>query len=96
MHTTLFSLVFLPLSIQELQSIGIGVGSVHASHHHAISYHCGVDRVPAMVAVVDGRVFHYSGHLQARSIRNFIKNTIPPWVITEVRIVTVPQLLRVY
>ena len=84
----------LYLSIKELQSNDIGMGSVHASHHHAISYHCGVDRVPAIVAIVDGRVFHYTGHLQARSIRNFVKNTIPSWVITEVG--CKPQLLGVY
>jgi DnaJ family protein C protein 16 len=68
---------------EELISHGVGMASVHASFHHAISSHCGVDRVPAIVAVVDKRAFHYRGPLQARSIRNFVKGTLPSWIISE-------------
>lgn len=60
------------------------MASVHASQHHAVSHYCDVDSVPAIVAVIDGRALHYSGHLEPHSIRNFIKNTIPSWVITKV------------
>ena len=67
-----------------MESNGIGMGSVHASHQYSVSSHCGVDRVPAIVAVVGGRVFTYHGNLQTRSIRNFVKNTLPSWTITEV------------
>ena len=61
------------------------MGSVHVSYHYAVASHCSVDRVPAIVAVVNKRTYHYRGQLQARSIRNFVKATLPNWVVTEVR-----------
>ena len=70
-----------------MESNDVGMGSVHALHHQDIARHCGVDRVPAIVAIVNKRAFHYHGHLQIRSIRKFVKDSIPKWVIAEVRVV---------
>ena len=62
------------------------MASVHSSRQYSIPSHCDVDRIPSVVAVMNRRVFHYSGHWQARNIRNFVKNTLPSWTISEVLI----------
>ncbi|CAI8008968.1 DnaJ homolog subfamily C member 16 [Geodia barretti] len=67
----------------ELESNGIGMGSVHGSRQYDVTSHCNVDRIPAIVAVVNRRVSHYYGRLQARNIRSFVKNALPSWIITE-------------
>ena len=72
--------------MQELESNGIGMGSVHGSRQYDVTSHCNVDRIPAIVAVVNRRVSHYYGRLQARNIRSFVKNALPSWIITEVHI----------
>ena len=69
---------------QEMHLNGVGMASVHGSRQYGIVSHCNVDRIPAVVAVVNQRVFHYHGLFQTRSIRSFVKSTLPSWVITDV------------
>ena len=74
------------LCMQELESNGVGMASVHGSRQYDVTSHCNIDRIPAIVAVVNRRVSHYRGHLQARNIRSFVKNALPSWIITEVQV----------
>jgi DnaJ family protein C protein 16 len=67
----------------ELESNGVGMASVHGSRQYDVTSHCNIDRIPAIVAVVNRRVSHYRGHLQARNIRSFVKNALPSWIIIE-------------
>jgi hypothetical protein len=69
--------------MQELESNGVGMASVHGSRQYDVTSHCNIDRIPAIVAVVNRRVSHYRGHLQARNIRSFVKNALPSWIIIE-------------
>jgi hypothetical protein len=62
---------------EEMESLGIGMASVHRSQHYSIARHCSVERVPDIVAVLNRRVFRYHGPTQTRSVRNFVKSTLP-------------------
>ena len=83
---SLYSFSAVYICAQELESNGIGMGSVHGSRQYDVTSHCNIDRIPAIVAVVNRRVSHYYGRLQARNIRSFVKNALPSWIITEVHI----------
>ena len=70
-----------------MESYGIGVANVHISRHYDIASYCSVEMnsIPAIVAIVNRRVFHYHGPLKARSVRNFVKDTLPSWRIVKVK-----------
>ena len=59
------------------------MGSVHISRHYGIASYCSVDMnsVPAIVAVVNRKVYRYHGPHEARSVINFANETLTFWTI---------------
>lgn len=66
----------------------MGLGVVHTSHQSRVAAHCGVSRVPSIVAVIMGRVVHFNGWFNdPREVKNFLKNSLPSSVVTMVGVV---------
>ncbi len=69
---------------QEVESHGVGLGSVHGNLHSRVTHYCGVAVVPSVVGVVSGRVVSYRGGVSVRSIKDFLESLLPSSIITEV------------
>ena len=68
-------------------ALGVGLGSVHANHHHRVTHHCGVSQVPAVVGLVSGRVFHFHGNIRDSStMQEFLERILPHQIVLSVSV----------
>ena len=66
-------------------ALGVGLGSVHANHHHRVTQHCGVSQVPTVVGVVSGRVIHFHGNIRGSgTMQEFLERILPKEVVLTV------------
>ncbi|XP_078697502.1 dnaJ homolog subfamily C member 16-like [Branchiostoma floridae x Branchiostoma belcheri] len=63
--------------VEELQPMGIGMGIVNSDFAAKLTQRLGVSRLPAIVAVVDGRPVLYTGVLTKEAIRRFLEKLLP-------------------
>ncbi|XP_078616015.1 dnaJ homolog subfamily C member 16-like [Branchiostoma floridae x Branchiostoma japonicum] len=63
--------------VEELQPMGIGMGIVNSDFAAKLTQRLGVSRLPAIVAVVDGRPVTYAGVMTREGIRRFLERLLP-------------------
>eukprot|EP00058_Branchiostoma_floridae_P006199 XP_002591687.1 hypothetical protein BRAFLDRAFT_223511 [Branchiostoma floridae] len=63
--------------VEELQPMGIGMGIVNSDFAAKLTQRLGVSRLPAIVAVVDGRPVTYAGVMTRDGIRRFLERLLP-------------------
>lgn len=87
MYLIVDSFVDIFLNVQEMIALGVGLGSVHANHHHRVTHHCGVSQVPTVVGVISGRVIHFHGKIRDSStMQEFLERVLPPHVVLSVSV----------
>lgn len=58
--------------------IGLGVATFHAGRSAGLASHLRVQRVPALLGVVNGRATYYRGHVVSQQhLRDFIRGFFP-------------------
>lgn len=69
---------------QEMKSIGFGAGHSDASWNRELSKALGINTVPSIVGVINGRVYHFRGEYTLKNLREFIRKLIPAKLIIQV------------
>lgn len=75
----------LQKSISELESIGVGFGTVHTHHESALARKIGVRSLPFIISVVDGDIRPFrENEISLSNLISFIKRSLPKNLITEI------------
>uniref|UniRef100_A0A914W4S8 DnaJ homolog subfamily C member 16 n=1 Tax=Plectus sambesii TaxID=2011161 RepID=A0A914W4S8_9BILA len=64
--------------VGDLEPLGYGIGTINAQMEGNLMEKLRISRLPTIVVVVEGRVIHYRGPYQAKSIRMFARDVLPP------------------
>ncbi|CAH1775721.1 unnamed protein product [Owenia fusiformis] len=68
---------------QDLHVMGLGYGSVHANMDGRLVSKLHISQVPQIVAVVNGRIQHFSQRIGVQELRSFIRSLFPSDIITK-------------
>lgn len=69
----------------ELESIGVGFGTIHSQHEIALTRKIGVRSLPYIISLVDGEVRPFrDDNISLSTMIAFIKKSLPKNLITEV------------
>jgi len=68
---------------QELKNIGFGAGHSDASWNRELAKVLGINTVPSIVGIIDGRIVHFRGEYNVKNLREFARRLIPHKVVTE-------------
>ena len=64
--------------------VGMGVGTIQAQLDHALASKCRITSVPTLMIVISGKIRYFSGRFNLNNIRDFVRNSFPSGLITEV------------
>ena len=75
---------------RDLKNHGIGIGCVNKNIDPQLARLLGVRRLPDFVAVINGKLYHYSGAVSVENLKNFVSELfltyhLVPEVITNAR-----------
>ena len=70
---------------QEIKNIGFGAGHSDASWNRELAKVLGINTVPSMVGIIDGRIVHFRGEYNVKNLREFARRLIPQKIVTELR-----------
>lgn len=68
---------------QEIKNIGFGAGHSDASWNRGLSKALGINTVPSIVGVINGRVYHFRGEYTIKNLRDFVRKLIPSKLMIE-------------
>jgi hypothetical protein len=63
---------------------GYGIGTINAQMEGNLMEKLRVTRLPTIMVIVEGRVIHYRGQFQAKSIRVFARDALPSSYLVKV------------
>ena len=69
---------------EELKNIGIGVGHLDASWNRELASKLGINNVPSIVAIINRKIFHFSGDYHLKGFREFVRTIFPSNLVSEV------------
>ena len=69
---------------QEIKNIGFGAGHSDASWNRELSKNLGINTVPSITGIVNGRIHHFRGEISLKNLREFARRLIPAKLTTEV------------
>jgi len=69
-----------------LVCLGVGAGVINAQLDSVMSHKLRLSTVPAVVAVVSGKLQWFSGHFSVQHLRDFVRRLYPPDLIQEVNL----------
>ena len=64
--------------------LGFGVGHSDASWNRELSRNLGINQVPSIVGIINGRIHHFRGEFSLKNLREFARKLMPPKVVIEV------------
>jgi hypothetical protein len=69
---------------QEIRGVGFGAGHSDASWNRELSKVLGINTVPSIVGVINGRVYHFRGEYTLKNLREFVRRLTPAKLMVEV------------
>lgn len=69
---------------QEIKNVGFGAGHSDASWNRELTRILGVNTVPSIVGIVNGRIHHFRGEYTIKNMREFVRSLLPARLVTEV------------
>lgn len=64
--------------IKEQEQLGIGVGTIHVTSNRVLGSNLRIHEIPQIMAVVNGRVTYFKGHVTKQALRDFVRNLFEP------------------
>lgn len=69
---------------KEIKNIGFGAGHSDASWNRELSKILGINTVPSIVGIINGRLYHFRGEYTIKNLREFVRKLIPSKLMLEV------------
>nr|XP_015822963.2 dnaJ homolog subfamily C member 16 isoform X2 [Nothobranchius furzeri] len=80
--------------VQEMESLGVGIGVVDVGYERRLANHLGAHRTPSILGVINGKVtfFHYA--VAKEHLRQFVEDLLPQRLVERVTDKTDQQFLN--
>ncbi|TNM86500.1 hypothetical protein fugu_006730 [Takifugu bimaculatus] len=80
--------------VQEMESLGVGIGVVDVGYERRLANHLGAHRTPSILGIVNGRVtfFHYA--VAKEHLRQFVEDLLPLRLVEQITDANYQQLLN--
>ena len=78
---------------RELRSLGLGTGRVNRNIDAQLAKHLGIRKLPDFVGVIGGKVYHYSGAVTVRNLKEFVSELFPNNLVSEVSLLSVKHFV---
>lgn len=80
--------------VQDLEKIGMGIGTLNANMESHLSHKLRLSSVPAILGVVNGKVRWFSKPFTVQYMRDFVRDLVPSNLIAEVNEKNVKEFLN--
>lgn len=71
-------------SARDLKSQGVGIGLVNKNIDPRLATELGARKLPDFVAVVNSKLYHYTGAVSVKNLKNFVNGLFPKDLVHEV------------
>ena len=68
---------------KEIKNIGFGAGHSDASWNRELAKALGINTVPSIAGIINGRIYHFRGEYTLKNLREFVRGIIPSNLVTE-------------